>query len=207
MAPDDVATFRSLRGIQGQTTGTRRCQQALQKSIPDFSPPGLAEFLDAEKTQNTTRAREVIAAIEVLVQKTVLDELKREFGSSEQDWFFQGVPKTVRKKVDDRINEEQAKSGGREDNFDLIDYREIVTANWTLFEETLATSKGNKDARTKWLVEVNDLRKRAMHASKGIRMPITSEQLAWLEDHLESLKKRVSGTVDAVNGSAAEHGE
>ena len=32
--------FRELRGTQGQTTGTRRCQQALQRKFPSFDPPG-----------------------------------------------------------------------------------------------------------------------------------------------------------------------
>jgi DNA sulfur modification protein DndB len=114
--------------------------------------------------------------------QTVLSELRSEFGSNEDDWWFAGVPKGVRKKVDDRINEEAGKSGGREQNFDLIDYREIIHENWTLFEAALARGTGRKENRTKWIVEVNDLRKRVMHASKGQSLPITEEQLALLED-------------------------
>jgi hypothetical protein len=90
----------------------------------------------------------------------------------------QGSPK----KIDDRINEEGGKGGGREDKFDLIDYRDIAEANWQLFEPPLARGKGNKQARTKWLVEVNDLRKPVVHASRGQSMPITEEQLAFLEE-------------------------
>jgi hypothetical protein len=81
------------------------------------------------------------------------------------------LPKAVRKKVDDRINEEGGKKGGREENFDLVDYRDIITANWTLFEATLGRGNGSKDVRTKWIVEVNDLRKPVMHASKGVSLP------------------------------------
>jgi hypothetical protein len=101
------------------------------------------------------------------------------------------VPKGVRKKVDDRINEEGGKSGGREQNFDLIDYRDIINANWPLFEATLARGKGSKDNRTKWIVEVNDLRKRVMHASKGQSLPITEEQLALLDDTHRWLEEQI----------------
>jgi len=194
-----MSAFRSLRGVQGQTTGTRRCQQALQAVDSSFKPHGLDDFLDAERLQNTHRAGEIILEIERVIQRTVLEELKREYGESEQDWWFGGVPKQVRKKVDDRINEEGGKGGGREANFDLIDYREIALANWPMFEAIVADGKGNKDARTRWMTEVNDLRKKAMHASKGLHLPITSEQLVWLESRADWLRQRVSGEDDAAS--------
>ena len=64
----------------------------------------------------------------------------------------------------------------------MLDYRDIAEANWQLFEVPLARGKGNKQARTKWLVEVNDLRKPVMHASKGQSLPITEEQVAFSDE-------------------------
>jgi DNA sulfur modification protein DndB len=191
MTSEQTIQFRALRGVQGQTTGTRRLEEAIQRTQPTFDPPGLKEFLEREKAQTTARAYEVIKAIEQVLQNTVLGELKDEFGANEEDWWFSGVPKGVRKKVDDRINEEAGKSGGREQNFDFIDYREIIDSNWILFESALARGKGKKDNRTKWIVEVNDLRKRVMHASKGQSLPITEEQLALLEDIYRWLEGQV----------------
>jgi DNA sulfur modification protein DndB len=182
LSPDQMVQFRALRGIQGQTTGTRRVEESIQLSEAAFDPPGLKEFLSREKAQTTTRAFEQLQAIERILQATILSELKSEFGEDETGWWFSGVPKSVRKKIDDRINEEGGKAGGREDKFDLIDYRDIAESNWPLFEPTLARGKGNKQARTKWLVEVNDLRKPVVHASRGQSMPITEEQLAFLEE-------------------------
>jgi DNA sulfur modification protein DndB len=182
LSVEQMVQFRALRGIQGQTTGTRRVEESLQISESAFDPPGLREFLSREKAQTTTRAFEQLQAIERILQSTILSELKSEFGEDETGWWFSGVPKSVRKKIDDRINEEGGKGGGREDKFDLIDYRDIAEANWPLFEPTLARGKGNKQAKTKWLVEVNDLRKPVVHASRGQSMPITEEQLAFLEE-------------------------
>ena len=75
----------------------------------------------------------------------VMSMLKREFQDTitqEQRWWFDGVPKGVRKKVDDRVNEEGGKKGGREENLDLIDYREIIVSNFTLFEDNMGQGKG-----------------------------------------------------------------
>jgi DNA sulfur modification protein DndB len=192
LTTDQVALFRALRGVQGQTTGTRRVEEALRRAEPTFDPAGLREFLEREKAQTTTRAFEEIQAIEQILQRSILAELKSEFGSEEKDWWFNGVPKSVRKKIDDRINDEGGKKGGREQNFDLIDYREVIVANWQLFESTFGRGKGTKEARTKWVAEVNELRKPVMHASRGTSLPITEEQStllqethAWLTTQLE----------------------
>lgn len=197
MSPDQVAWFRRLQGITGQTTGTRRVEEAIRGVDPTFDPPGLREFLDREKAQTTTTAFQVIHRIEQALQSTVLSELKSEFGEVVEDWWFNGVPKSVRKKVDDRINEEAGKKGGREENFDLIDYREVIEANWNLFGELLSRGKGNKEAKPKWIVEVNDLRKPVMHASKGVSLPITEEQLASLQEIESWLMGQVNNPEDS----------
>jgi DNA sulfur modification protein DndB len=62
------------------------------------------------------------------------------------------------------------------------DYRAIILENWNLFEPSMARGKGSKDNKTKWIVEVNDLRKPVMHASRGQSLPITEEELALLEE-------------------------
>ena len=64
LTPDQMLQFRALRGIQGQTTGTRRLEEAIQREHSDFDPPGLNEFLKREKAQTTTRAYNEIKAIE-----------------------------------------------------------------------------------------------------------------------------------------------
>lgn len=191
MSAEHLAQFRALRGVQGQTAGTRRLEQHINRADASFDPPGLKEFLEREKAQTTTRAYEQIKSIEHILQATVISELKDEFGADGEEWWFAGVPKQVRKKVDDRRNEEAGKSGEREQNFDLIDYRPIILDNWELFEATLARGKGNKESRTKWIVDVNELRKPVMHASRGQSLPITEEQVAFLEEIHEWLGTQI----------------
>jgi DNA sulfur modification protein DndB len=198
--PEQLRGFRSLRGVQGQTSGRCRVQLALRNDDPTFDPPGLDEFINREKAQTTTRAFEAISRIEEVLQRTVIDELKREIGPAEEEWWFMGVPKNVRKKVDERRNEEGGKNK-REQNFDLIDYREIIQYKYEIFEPILAWgSKGSKDSRTKWLVEVNELRKHVMHASKGVHAPISEDQLARLEEIETWITSKVG--IDAEEGEA-----
>lgn len=92
LTPEQMIQFRSLRGSQGQTTGTRRVEECIKKVIPSFDPPGLHEFLEREKAQTTMRAFEEYNKIELIIQQTVLSELKNEFGHNEKDWWFGGVP-------------------------------------------------------------------------------------------------------------------
>jgi len=201
LTTDQMAQLRAaLRGVQGQTTGTRRLEEFIHRNIADFNPPGLKEYLAREQAQTTTRAFEEIQIIEKILQATVLGELKSEFGENETEWFFGGVPIGVRKKVDDRINEQGGKHGGREENFDVIHYRDIVSANWELFEKILGRGeKGSKEKRTKWIADVNELRQKVMHASKGQSLPITEEQLAILQEIREWLQRQVSEPIPELS--------
>lgn len=191
----DKKSFRNLRGGQGQSTGTKRCQQAIHEKLPEFDPPGLKDFLELEKSGFNKKAREIIDRIEVLLQKTIIEELKDNFGEDNRQWWFNGVPKTTRKKVTERYEDDDGKRGTEECYFDLIDYRPIIIENWDLFEKLFASAEsGNKDKRTKWLVEINDLRRIVSHASAGVH--ITAEQLSKLEECEKWLNHQITGDTD-----------
>jgi hypothetical protein len=82
--------------------------------------------------------------------------------------------------------------GGREAYLDLIHYRAIVMQNWPTFGPVFAYGKvGNKEKRTEWLARVNEIRKIAMHASRGAT--VTFEQLSELGGYLDWLRARVAG--------------
>lgn len=174
--------FRDLRGIQGQTKRTRLCQKAIYDRIPTFNPPGLDKFLQEEKAQTNIKGKEIIDRTETALQKIILEELKREFGPEEPQWWILGVPKTVRLKVTKRFEEEDGKRGGKEYYFDLIDYRDIAINNWGIFEKLLAYGRtGNKDKRTSWINFINEKRKIVAHPSSA--MSITMEDLNQLQDY------------------------
>lgn len=199
MKPEDRRGFRDLRGVQGQTARTRRCQQAVREQIPAFNPPGLDEFMKLEKEKTNLRAKEVIDRIERMLQSVVLEELKRECGPSENEWWVLGVPKKVRLEVGARFESDDGKRGSKEAYFELIDYRRIGLERWDLFGPLLGYgTSGNKEKRTKWIVTVNEKRNIVSHPSSGIAL--TLEELAELESFDAWLKNSISGATPGTEG-------
>lgn len=183
--------FRDLRGIQGQTRRTRNCQQAIRMAIADFNPPGLDQFIQQEKAQTNIKGKEIIDRIERMLQKVVLEELRRECGEEETGWWMTGVPKPVRVKVSERFEEDEGKRGAKENYFDLIDYAKIALQNWELFEPILAHEKtGKKENRIHWLNTVNEKRNIVSHPSAAITL--TVEDLAALEEYERWLASKIS---------------
>lgn len=202
MTDAERTAFRGNRGVQGQTAGTRLSQEAIQSTIPTFDPPGLSEFITNRKANTNEEARRLIEQIEISLQKAILSTLKQEFPNPDQ-WWFEGVPKAVRRKVDERVNDSDGKEGGREQNFDLIHYREIATHNWGQFESILGYKiHANKEKRTEWLADINAMRKIVMHPSKGQVLPV--EKLSQLKAYNEWLHGKLSGSADSDQGELDE---
>jgi len=193
MTPDERKLFRALRGVQGKTTGMRHCQQALREKFPHFNPVGLEKFIQQELAQTNKKAFEIISRIESSVKKDVIEQLKEEFGEEDSLWWFEGVPGGIRKRIDDKINEDKGRAGGREENFNLIHFREIVISNWKLFDRALAYGKsGDKKARTAWLNDVNQIRK-ISHHEKGISVTLEElEHLQTIDDWLQNQLRAAS---------------
>jgi DNA sulfur modification protein DndB len=184
--------FRDLRGIQGQTTRRRRCEKAINEQNPSFNPPGLEKFLAEEKAETNLRGREIIDRMEVNLQKVILDELKREFGPNENQWWMLGVPKQVGIRATNDYEKDNGSRGGKECYFNLIDYRDIAVQNWGIFDNILAYGKsGNKGKRTSWMVFINDKRNIVSHKSSGVTLSI--EDLNQLQEYDRFLSEKIFG--------------
>lgn len=188
---DERKRYRDLRGSQGQTTRTRRCQQAIRSKFGQFNPAGLDDFINSEKEQTNLKAKLIIDRLEIMLQRVVIEELKQEFSTDENAWWQEGVPKPVRLEVAKRQENDDNQRGMREAYFDLIDYRAIATSNWALFQPLLGFGKKNdsKDKQTKWLVEINDWRNQVAHASSGVILRV--DDLTQLENYAEWFKRKV----------------
>jgi DNA sulfur modification protein DndB len=200
MTENDRRAFRELRGVQGQTTRTKRSQKAIQERIPNFNPPGLEKFLQEEKAQTNLKAKEIIDRMETTLQKVILEELRRECGPEDSQWWIIGVPKGVRLDVMKRYEEDDGKRGGKEYYFDLIDYRKIALQNWSLFEPLLAYGKKTekKEKRTSWMNFVNEKRNISAHSTSGILIPI--EDLIQLQEYETWLNTKISGKQESDIG-------
>jgi len=171
---DSRKRFRDLRGIQGITSRTRKCQLALRDKFPSFNPLGLEEFLREEKLQTRETAKKLLDEIEEILQAFIIEELKTEFGPTDNEWWALGVPKNIRTKVSQLWEEDDRKRGGIEHYLNLIHYREIIENNWILFQNILGYGKGNisKQKKTEWLHFINEQRKIIAHASSGRQVKV-----------------------------------
>jgi DGQHR domain-containing protein len=183
LSPEERAGWRKHQGVTGQTTLTRRCQEAIHGQFPEFNPAGLAEYIEIVQAQTNARAKDIIDRSETLLQRVVVRVLKTKLGDSESGWWMKGVPVEVRKKATQRREDDGGQRGGAERYFDLIDYRTIIQANWLMFQDLFGYGKANlsKDRRTQWIVDLNERRRVVMHASSG--QYVSVPQLAELEQY------------------------
>ncbi len=190
MSTDERQRYRDLRGSQGQTVRTRRAQQAIRMEIGDFSPIGLEDFLNREKAQTNLKGKEIIDRLEVLIQRIVIDELKQEFGADESGWWTQGIPKQIRTDVVSRVERDDNKRQSKEAYFELIEYRTIVQGHWGIFQGLMGIGRKSesKDRQTKWLADLNEMRRIVSHSSSGVTLAV--EQLSELESLEKELLKR-----------------
>lgn len=189
MGAEQRIAFRALRGVQGQTAGMRHAQAALQGRFPNFKPEGLADYLEREKARTNDLAMSLIGDIERILNKIVTGVLRAQFGSGEDRWWYDGVPKSVRAPVSQRQEEDNNQRGSKDAYFDLIHYRQIALANWALFSDLVTDTKsGSKERRTAWMARVNEIRKVAAHTSSGAS--VSFEELSELQNYLDWLEQR-----------------
>lgn len=188
----DMASFRSLRGIQGQTQRYRELQLRLQSKRPAFTPEGLAEYARSRDQNTINDARTLVDEIERMLQKHVVGTLKAILGEDDAGWWYKGVPKAVRTRIVNQLNDEGSVAP-KESRFNFIDYRTVALDQWSAFKDTLGRDKANasKERRTAWIGEVNEIRNRVSHASKGASatpedVQVLREQLEWLKGQLSS---------------------
>ena len=196
LSEDERRKFRDLRGAQGVGTRVRHFEKAIREKVREFSPDGLDEFLEKEKAQTNSKAKEIIDRIEITIQKVILKELKDEFGPEENGWWIDGIPKQVRLEAGRRFEDDDGKRGAKEKYFDFINYRKIVTDNWDLFGEVFGYGKKGvgKERGTSWMEELNQKRNCVAHSSSGVTLSI--EDLSQIQEYEHWLNQQIEGRND-----------
>lgn len=196
---DQRAQFRRLQGVNGQTTGTRECEEHLRARFPEFNPPGLDKWIAERDAHTNDAAKKIVEEIELILQKTILTILKSEHPIQDEWWW--AVPRTVRVRVDAQINESDGHAGKREQNFNLIDYRHIVVNNWDSMGRVFGYRKdGNsKEKQTRWMEQVNKMRNIVDHPSRREFLP--REDLAKLEEYRDWLAASIAESRRAADAS------
>jgi len=126
----------------------------------------------------------LVSQIEIGVSQVTETTLSRVSGNS---WFQLRVPEKIVKKCAERRSSE-AQVYPEKAYLDLIDYKSIWRACWIDFEPLLRAVglPSSKISALRFLQEVNEVRKQAMHPTKRFHIGLTQpskEQVSKLQDH------------------------
>lgn len=185
---DDIKTteLKTAYGTPGDAKYWRALQVAMRESHPEIYYEGLDEYLKKEERENNEKAFKLIREIEnTFLKIRIREKLEGEFG---RNWFKKGVPEKIyseatllaAKKNRDIEDEDDEKEPW--DQLHLIDYREIILKSWQKLFETSFTKPGeekigNKENKTKWMVELNRIRNENYHTYY-----VTSQELSFIEE-------------------------
>lgn len=172
LSPTDRDAFRSRYGSSGPAELARMLQDYIHASDESFEPEGLQKWRDERAEHKVIETQRLVSSIEKRLHDSIIETLKSAYG---EQWWPE-VPIAIRKAARNR-QEEDTEDHPVETYFNLIDYREIVTKNWQMFQSQLAKgNSGNKDVRTEWMTTVNLTRNKANHAS-GARLTMTDYEV------------------------------
>jgi DNA sulfur modification protein DndB len=186
--------LKTAYGTPGDAKYWRTLQIALKKDYAGMHFEGLDEYLKKEEKENNETAFKYIREIESGNLKVkIKQKLEDEFGKS---WFKKGVPEKIYSDAialaakKNREIEEEDDEKEPWDQLHLIDYREIILKNWQkVFEHNYTRPgeekiSGGKEAKTKWMVELNRIRNENYHTYY-----VTSDELSFIEEIYDWLIK------------------
>ena len=145
------------------------------EELPQAAPFHFVTLSMSSEKQEEGDFGEVISRIEVTLFEWLLGKLRNEYGA--ESWWVKGVPLNPRTQCATRKEQEGSVDTPIEAYLTLIDFRDIVRSNWRLFAsemEKIAEFEG-KDRATKWIVEINEMRKLWAHPIRQKFRSISSD--------------------------------
>lgn len=172
ISPETRNEMRHIFGGGGDTKFWRTFQRAIADKRSDFMPDGLSEWVENETKAYNEAAFAMVESLENRVKELCAVMLQEKYV---KDWQLVGLPKDIARRLMADASEQtltNAENGIHDatvepwDFVTLADIQKIITygSHWqSMFEEVLAdplTPKGDKVARTNWLVTLGSLSKR-----------------------------------------------
>ena len=185
----EIQSFRhigsSLTAVRQQAHGM---EAHINKKIPNFEPAGLQEYLESRDEAGTEEAANKVTKIHRRLFDYVIGTLKKHYGTQDKAWWTKGIPLKIRQEC---TTEWEAKNrdGEEESQLYLISYINICHNNWVLFKDVIslgASNKDNKQANTKWIKDLNEIRKITTHPERGV---LTTDQVAFVNEFFDKVAK------------------
>ena len=185
----EIQAFRrigsSLTAVRQQAYGM---EAHINKQIPIFKPAGLQEYLESRDEVGTEEAAAKVTKIHRRLFDYVIGTLKEHYGTQKKAWWTKGIPLKIRQEC---TKEWEAKNreGEEESQLYLISYIEICHNNWNLVKDVIsldARDKDNKRVNTKWIKNLNEIRKITTHPERGV---LTTDQVAFVNELLDKIEE------------------
>jgi DNA sulfur modification protein DndB len=189
---DGIKKMRSKFGSGATQKVVREFQYAINKTIRDFNPEGLEQWIKERSGKFTKLAYELgNSKLQPQIDKFIKKKLIAEFGNDK--YWFSGVPEKVRTAC--AMRRQQEKSNKEEWMFlDTIHYKDIIDKNWSLLGDFFTPpgfENKSKKKKLQWLVDFNSLRKRYSHPQ---REKITESEYNELKKTYDWLADKLSST-------------
>lgn len=171
---DEATEFRRLYGSAGRARYWRKLQVAVHSAMPEFNPPGMAEYMADESKAFNTESFKMIRDIETFLNTDIRRRLEDHFGSR---WFKDGVPHSVYQSAS-ALAIEKNRDRDADDEVEpwqclhLIDYKAILQRDSKTWQELFAqqytrpgeeSRSGGWKGKSDWLNELNKIRNENAH--------------------------------------------
>ena len=183
---------RDFRHIGSSLTAVRRqaygMEARISEKIPNFKPAGLQKYLESRDEAGTEQAAAKVTKIHRRLFDFVIGTLKNRYGTQDKAWWTKGIPLKIRQdctaewEAKDRESEEES-------HLYLIRYIDICHKNWDFVKDVIslgASDKNNKRANTKWIKDLNEIRKITTHPERGV---LTTDQVVFMNDVFDKVEK------------------
>ena len=185
----EISAFRrigsSLTAVRRQAWGM---EAHINKKIPDFKPTGLTEYLESRDEAGTGEAAAKVTRIHKRVFDYIIGTLKTHYGTDNKAWWTQGIPLKIRQECTAEW-EAKDREGAEESQLYLISYIEICHSNWDLVKDVISFDAKDKDNRrnnTRWIRELNEIRKITTHPERGV---LSTDQVAFVNDIFDRVER------------------
>ena len=190
-SPQEVQDFRrigsSLVAVRQQSFGM---EAQIHEKRPEFCPSELREYLDSRDEVGTSKASIKVKEIHSKLSNYIIENLKEQYGTERKAWWTKGIPEKIRLDCTSKWEKEYRK-GEEEEQLLLSNYREICILNWDLFKDVVsfdAKDKENKKENTKWIHELNEIRRVTAHPERGV---LNKNQVERVNEIYDKLKQHL----------------
>jgi DNA sulfur modification protein DndB len=188
----EIQNFRSAgTGGQGRDNVFREFQNCIHQKDPNFNPDGLQEWIRNNSGEFNESGKEMVDKLELKIFEIVKSKIIEKYNFNADNWLRPAaIPRGVLAKTYEMFND-QGQKEPQENFLELMSYKSIIEKgdNWSecfklVLTDPRLTSGANKEKSLKWMIDLNEIRKKTAHPT---RAPITSKEnefLIFLKDWL-----------------------